>query len=81
MKLLYKGIQILMSFKYCKIYYISSYLSQKCYNINSIAVLLFWVLLADFVHGFSVASCALKVVDFVICIYIRLPQNQIIRML
>lgn len=34
-----------------------------------------------FVHGFSVASCALKVVDFVICIYIRLPQNQIIRML
>lgn len=41
MKLLYKGILILMSFKHCKIYYISLYLSQKCYNINSIAVFLF----------------------------------------
>jgi hypothetical protein len=48
MKLLYKDIQILMSFKNCKIYYISSYVSQKCYNINSIAVFLLWVLLADF---------------------------------
>lgn len=39
----------------------------------------FWVLVADFFffHGFSVASCALKVVNFDIFINIRLFQTQI----
>lgn len=60
MKLLYKGIQILMSFKHCKIYYISSYLSQKMLQHKLYSSLLVLGSPSLFVHGFSIASCALK---------------------